>query len=139
MKMGEVKEKITLVNLKEEGLAHGGYIKESEIHKLEVTAVVDTGAMRLVIDEATRQNLGLEIAEDGIARLADGQLQHCKYTEPVLIRWKNRNSVNKAMVLPGSREVLLGVIPLEEMDLRVNSVDQCLEGVHGDDWVQYAR
>jgi hypothetical protein len=43
------------------------------------------------------------------------------------------------MVLPGQKEILLGVIPLEDMDLRVNPVECCLEGIHGDDWVHYVR
>jgi hypothetical protein len=39
----------------------------------------------------------------------------------------------------GTEEILLGVIPLEDMDLIVNPVDGCLAGAHGDDWVRYVR
>jgi hypothetical protein len=37
------------------------------------------------------------------------------------------------VVIPESEEVLLGAIPLEDMDLRVNPVKQALEGIHGDE------
>jgi hypothetical protein len=36
-------------------------------------------------------------------------------------------------------ETLLGVIPLEDMDLMVNPVERCLVGAHGDKWVQQVR
>jgi hypothetical protein len=36
-------------------------------------------------------------------------------------------------VVPGAKEVLLGAIPLEDMDLMVDPVRQQLVGVHGDE------
>jgi hypothetical protein len=36
-------------------------------------------------------------------------------------------------VLPGMKEILLGAIPLEDMDLIVDPVDQKLVGKHGDE------
>jgi hypothetical protein len=38
-------------------------------------------------------------------------------------------------VLPGAEEVLLGAIPLEDMDLIVNPARQELTGAHGDEVV----
>jgi hypothetical protein len=35
--------------------------------------------------------------------------------------------------------VLLGVYPLEEMDLMVDVVNQRLVGAHGDEWMRYVR
>ncbi|MDR3335083.1 MAG: retroviral-like aspartic protease family protein [Treponema sp.] len=137
--MGEVKEKITLVNTMDAGYAYGGYIKETEIRQLIVDAVVDTGAMSLVIDEKTCARLGLAIESDSEAVLAGGDRKPGKITKPVTIRWNDRFTTNHALVLPGTEEILLGVIPLEDMDLKVNPVDRCLEGVHGDRWVRYVR
>jgi hypothetical protein len=42
-------------------------------------------------------------------------------------------------VLPTGDEILLGVIALEEMDLKVNPIERCLEGVHGDEPVHFIR
>ena len=142
--MKEVTEKITLTNSRDIGALRGGYIKEAEIRQLTVNAVVDTGAMSLVIGEETCKQLGLAIVEERAATLAGGLRQSCKVTEPVTIRWKERFTTSHAIVLAnqkggGKEEILLGVIPLEDMDLIVNPVDRCLAGAHGDDWVRYVR
>jgi len=42
----------------------------------------------------------------------------------------------RALVVPGAEKVLLGVIPLEGLDLMVNPVTQELVGAHGDE-VEY--
>jgi hypothetical protein len=43
---------------------------------------------------------------------------------PVEIRFKNRRSVQSAMVLPGDSEPLLGAIPLEDMDVLIHPLRQ---------------
>jgi predicted aspartyl protease len=137
--MGEVREQITLVNagdLAEEGRMRR---KETEVRRITVDAVVDTGTWKLVMGEKTCERLGLAIVKESMATLAGGTRQPCKITEPVTIRWKDRFTSSHAMVLPGKEEILLGVIPLEDMDLRVNPVSACLEGVHGEEWVNYVR
>jgi hypothetical protein len=40
--------------------------------------------------------------------------------------------------MPGSKKILLGAIPLEDMDLMVDPVNQKLTGVHGDKIVALA-
>ena len=59
--MGEVRAEITLVNLRDAGKAVDGLIPESEVRRLTVNAVVDTGAWTLVINEQTREKLGLKV------------------------------------------------------------------------------
>jgi predicted aspartyl protease len=142
--MGEVKERITLVNTFDEGTARRGVIKETEVRKTKLRALVDTGATNIVISERTRQKLGLAITETGEVTLGHGTRKPCAHepcviTEWVTIRWKNRQAVCEAVVLPHAKETLLGVIPLEQMDLKVNLSEQRLEGAHGDEWVRYVR
>jgi predicted aspartyl protease len=100
---------------------------------------VDTGATNIVISEKTRQKLDLAIVETGEVRLGNGKRDSCAYTEWVTIRWKDRQAVCEAVVLPHAKETLLGVIPLEQMDLKVNLLEQKLEGAHGDEWVRFVR
>jgi clan AA aspartic protease len=137
--MGEVVETITLVNAWDAGNARRGLIKEAEVRQVTVDAVVDTGAGPLVITEAMRQRLGLDIERDESVFLAGKVPQKCTIAEAVDIRWKDRYTMGRPLVLPNGDETLLGVIPLEDMDLRVNPVDRCLEGAHGDRWVQQVR
>jgi clan AA aspartic protease len=138
--MGETKAKLTLVNIKDELLADVGVIAESQIRKAEVEAIVDTGATPLVIPEALRVSLGLEIEKSSAVTLAGGKHEPCTVADPVEIHWKDRDTISRPIVLSGETdEVLLGVYPLEEMDLMVDVVNQCVIGAHGDEWVRYVR
>ena len=134
--MGMVKAEITLTNPMDEGYARDGYIKQEEIRTVTVQAIVDTGAMSMVINEELRQKLGLGIKEEKFAKIANGQRVKCHVTDLVEIRWKNRIWGVHALVIPGAEEILLGAIPLEGLDLMVNPVTQELVGVHGDE-VEY--
>ena len=133
--MGIVHEEITLKNARDVGNAENGLINESEIHQTTVTAMVDTGAGTLIINEELREQLGLGIKGMRRATFANEAKEYCKVTEPVEIHWKNRSSFVRALIIPNSSEVLLGAIPLEDMDLMVDPVRQELTGAHGDDIV----
>ena len=133
--MGIVREEITLKNGTDVGDCERGFIKEPEIRQATVTAMVDTGAGTLVINEELRVKLGLGIKGLRRATFANEAKEMCKVTEPVEIHWKGRSSSVRALVIPGCSEVLLGAIPLEDMDLMVDPVHQVLTGVHGDEIV----
>jgi clan AA aspartic protease len=137
--MGEAVEKITLVNTRDAGNARSGFIKEADVRQVTVDAVVDTGAGPLVITEAMRQRLGLEIESKDSVFLAGKVPQKCTIAELVDIHWKNRSTSSRPLVLPEGDETLLGVIPLEDMDLKVNPIDRCLEGAHGDKQLYQVR
>ena len=130
--MGEVRAEITLVNLRDAGKAVDGLIPESEVRRLTVNAVVDTGAWTLVINEQTRQKLGLRVEETSETTVAGGGTVLSQITEPVRVYWKNRRTTCEAVVLPGEEDVLLGAYPLEGMDLMVNPKRQEVVGAHGD-------
>jgi clan AA aspartic protease len=138
--MGETKAKLTLVNTIDQVMAERGLIKETDVRKAEVEAVVDTGAAPLVIPEALRVRLGLDIKKSNAVTLAGGRRDSCVIASPVRIHWNDRDTLSDPIVLSGeSDEVLLGVYPLEEMDLMVDAVNQRLVGAHGDEWVRYVR
>jgi len=130
--MGTVHAEITLRNANDRANCAQGIIKEQDVRSVAVTAIVDTGAMSLVISEDLCQKLGLSIIGQRMAQIANGQRVPCKLTEAVEIHWKNRLSTLSAVVIPGAELVLLGAIPLEDMDLMVNPVTQELVGAHGD-------
>ena len=68
---------------------------------------MDTGSMRLVMDEEMCKRLGLGILKESMAALAGGVRQARKLTEPVMSRWKDRFSGLSAVVLPGKEAILL--------------------------------
>ena len=130
--MGTVHAEITFKNVRDEVFAKEGFIRAGDIRTAAVTAVVDTGSMYMVITEELRQKLGLEIKGETIARIASGERIISKLTEAVEVQWKDRDIILQTLVIPGAKNVLLGALALEAMDLMVNPVTQELIGVHGD-------
>ena len=133
--MGIVYTDIILKNSQDVGRAEDGLIKQSEIRQVAVRAMVDTGAGTLVINEEVCAQLGLKIKGLRRASFANDAKEVCKVTEPVEIQWENRYTAVPALVASTSGTVLLGAIPLEDMDLIVDPARQALAGAHGDDVV----
>jgi clan AA aspartic protease len=130
--MGEVRTEVTLVNIGDAIKARDGLIPESEVRRLTVNAVVDTGAWTMVINEKTREKLGLLVEETSETTVAGGLKIPSQITEPVRVYWKDRRTTCEAVVLPGEEDVLLGAYPLEGMDLTINPKRQEVVGAHGD-------
>jgi clan AA aspartic protease len=137
--MGQVNVELTLKNAGDITRAADGTIKEQEIRQTIIKAVVNTGAGTLVINETIREKLGLSVKKESFATLGDGSKVTCQRTEPVEILWQNRSTTCHPVVLSNADEILLGVIPLEDMDLIVDPVRQTLAGAHGDEVVYMVR
>ncbi|MFP3043822.1 aspartyl protease family protein [Treponema primitia] len=131
--MGTVSAEITLKNAADVANVQRGYIREEEVRQITVRALVDTGAGTLVINEEIRQKLGLSIRGLRSASLANDVEEVCKVTEPVEIHWNDRETACPSLVVSGQGCVLLGAIPLEDMDLIVNPKGQELVGAHGNE------
>jgi predicted aspartyl protease len=125
-------EEITLENVIDRGLANRGYIKETEVRAVTIGAMPDTGAWTLVINEETRQKLGLDIEGSSDSSLADGTTSNYPIIEAVKIQWNNRSTTLPAIVVANAKTALLGALPLEAMDLIVDPVRKQLAGAHGD-------
>jgi clan AA aspartic protease len=91
--------------------------RKPDQHAVEAQALADTGSVFLTIPEHVRLQLGLEIADSREIALADGSRQMVPYVGPVETRFKNRAAYVGAIVM--GDEVLLGAIPMEDMDLVV--------------------
>jgi len=130
--MGIVHTEITLKNAGDVTSVRRGFIKETEIRQTVVTAVVDTGAMTLVINEQMRQQLGLGTVGTKQATLANNVKETVQIAEPVEVHWKNRSMTCRPWVVKSGR-ILLGAIPLEDMDLIVDPSGQEVVGAHGDE------
>jgi len=128
--MGTFMEKITLTNVKDDVRVACGLLDAPR--SITIDAMPDTGTWMLIINEETRQQLGLATVDRAETTLADGTTAINDVTEPVEIRWKDRRTSQEAVVIPSAKEVLLGALPLEGMDLCVDPVNQRLVGVHGD-------
>jgi clan AA aspartic protease len=118
--MGLTYADITLYNTDDEALVRHGYMKAEEVRHVAVHALVDSGAMTLVISEHLKLQLGLSILRTTETEMANGAIQETEIVGPVTIRFKNRAITCDVFVLPGLSEVLLGVIPIEGMDVIID-------------------
>ncbi|AEF84883.1 conserved hypothetical protein [Treponema primitia ZAS-2] len=135
--MGTVFEEITLKNVGDITRVGDGHLKESEIRQMTVQCVVDTGAPTLIINEAVQKELGLRTEHMKKSRMVNGDPVVCKVVETVKVCWKDRSMTCEPWVIPGADLLLLGAIPLEDMDLMVDPKRLQLVGVHGDEPVGY--
>ena len=122
--MGLVYAEIELINGGDLELAKRHYIGEDEVKRMTVTALVDTGSYMLCINENIQEQLQLRVVEKRKTQLANGEIVECDVVAPLEVKFKNRRTSVNAMVLPGDSEVLLGAIPLEDMDVLIHPLRQ---------------
>ena len=104
--MDLISAKITLSNPRRPDLA-----------PIEVEALADSGSVHLCIPEHVRIQLELDEIDRKEATLADDSRRMVPYVGPIEIRFKNRVGFVGGLVL--GTQVLLGAIPMEDMDLVV--------------------
>ena len=101
------------------GLVSGKVILKNprlpEMEAVEVDALADSGAVHLCIPERVRIQLKLETIDSKEVTLADGKRIVAPYVGPIEVRFKNRVGFAGALVM--GDQVLLGAIPMEDMDL----------------------
>jgi clan AA aspartic protease len=87
----------------------------TDLDPVEVQALADSGAVHLCIPEHVRCRLHLEAISEKDVTLADGSTKRVPYVGPIEIRFKNRVGFAGALVM--GDQVLIGAIPMEDMDL----------------------
>ena len=98
----------------------------SDLPPVEVEALADTGATFLCVPASVAEALRLEpLADRKEAVLADGRRQSVPYVGPLEVRFQGRVAYGGALII-GNR-VLLGAIPMEDMDLVVSPRDRRVE------------
>ena len=93
---------------------------------VEIQALVDTGALHLCLPRSVAESLGLDLegASTRKVTLADGTERQVPYAGPVEVRFGDRACFTGALVL-GDR-VLMGAVPLEDLDLVVSPARRSL-------------
>jgi clan AA aspartic protease len=122
--MGLVYAEVELINAEDLALARKFYIGEDEIKRMYVTGLVDTGSYMLCINESIQAQMQFPVMEKRIGQMANGDRIECDVVSQVELRFKNRRTICNAMILPGDSEVLIGAIPLEDMDVLIHPLRQ---------------
>ena len=104
---------------KQMGLVNGKILLKNprlpELAPVDVVALADSGAVHLCIPEHVQIQLKLEPIDNKEVTLADGSKKLVSYVGPIELRFKNRVGFAGALVM--GDQVLLGAIPMEDMDL----------------------
>ena len=92
--------------------------RHPKLRPVEIRALADTGALHLCIPEHVSMQLRLEKLQEREVTIADGSKRLCPYVGPIEVRFGERACFTGALVL--GDEVLLGAVPMEDMDLVVS-------------------
>lgn len=121
--MGQLYVPVILRNAREYVLAQHGHLSFEAVHTYETTeALIDTGALHVVLPPAVAEHLGLLRMGYTGARLADGRTAEVPITESVYVEIQLRQTAVPALVMGDT--ILIGAIVLEGLDLVVD----CLRG-----------
>jgi clan AA aspartic protease len=91
--------------------------RQPRLKAVKVSALADSGAVHLCIPEHVRAKLRLEAIDEKVVTLADGSTKSVPYVGPIELRFKKRVGFTGALVM--GDQVLVGAIPMEDMDLVV--------------------
>jgi len=92
--------------------------RQPDLIPLKVKALADTGALMLCIPEHIALQLNLETEPMREVSVADARSMNVPYVGPIKLSFGERFCYVGALVL--GDEVLLGAVPMEDMDLVVN-------------------
>ena len=117
--MGLTYATIELINQVDEYQFEDGKINSSDVRRWSGQMMVDTGAIRMAINQEMKEMLGLKGGSKMNVSLADGSTTQIELIGGIKVRFGDRTCYTDAFVLPNNAEPLLGAIPLEGMDLVV--------------------
>lgn len=124
--MGEIVTAVQLENAIDRALQRRGALPESQVRQLTVQAVVDTGAVMLVLPQDVVHKLGLTEQRTVLVRYADERTEERPVAEIVTLTIGDRTMTTECIVGPPLSEPLIGQIVLERLDLLADCQNQQL-------------
>lgn len=124
--MGIIFADIELVRTADLILQQEGVITADKVRRMKVRALVDTGAFMLAINEKIKAELDLRKVDEQSVILGDGTRRTVDVVGPIELRFQNRRCTLDALVLPNNNDVLIGALPLEELDVLIDPRKQTI-------------
>ncbi len=124
--MGKVLITLTIINRADQIRVKDGTIPVSKVRSVTLKNVlVDTGATTLCLPPEIIAQLGLELLKEVDVSTANG-ISKAKIFQDAKILVGGREGTFECLELPGGRDALLGVIPLEALGLEPDLQKQTL-------------
>jgi predicted aspartyl protease len=118
--VGQLYVPVILRNAREYVLARHGHLAADQVHTYETEqALIDTGALHVVLPRLVAEQLGLlMMGWTETTRMANGLFSEADVTEGVYVEIMHRQTLVHALVMGDT--VLIGALVLEGIDLAVD-------------------
>lgn len=124
--MGRITTTISIANRADQVLAGRGFIPLEQVRSITLKNVlVDTGATTLCLAADAIAQLGLEILN--VVDVATATGIGTRIFQDAKISLQGREGTFECLELPGGRDALLGVIPLEALGIELDLQNQKLK------------
>ena len=136
IEMGRIVVRVAVENVNDRAQAERGEGLPAGIRRLEIEALVNTGATFFCMPESLCRQLGLEFDRAKESRTITGPITLNVY-RGAKIEVQGRACNVEVLALPEGRQCLLGQLPLETLDWWVDTTNRCLVGnpEHGGQWM----
>jgi len=115
--MGEIRAKIRLENNSDHIHCDAGHIKKKAIRFREIKAVVDTGAVMMLLPQDLVEDLGLKVTGRQIVILADERRIELPIAGDIFLTVAGRQWTTDCLVGPPGCTPLIGQLIMERLDL----------------------
>ncbi|NKB18165.1 MAG: aspartyl protease [Pseudanabaena sp. CRU_2_10] len=117
---------MVILNRADQVLVERGYITEEQVRSLTLEDVlVDTGATTLCLPKEAIEQLGLKLLREVDVNTAMG-VSTARIFQDAKISLLDREGTFECLELPGGKNALLGVIPLEALGIELDLQKQKL-------------
>lgn len=125
--MGKIITTLTITNRIDQANARQGLIPVEQVRSLTLDHVlVDTGATTLCLPSNAIAQLGLELLKEVDVATANG-FSKARVFRDASISLLGREGTFECLELPGGRDPLLGVLPLEALGIELDLKNQQLK------------
>jgi hypothetical protein len=69
---------------------------------MDLNILVDTGSINLCLNEVIQEQMQFPVVDKRKAETADSRIVECDVVDYVVLKFKNRSTTCRAMILPGA-------------------------------------
>lgn len=125
--IGTITTTLTIANRADQVLASRGFASPEQVRSVTLQNVlIDTGATTLCLPQDVIAFLGLELLKEVDVATATG-ISKARIFQDAKISLLGREGTFECLELPGGRDALVGVIPLEALGIELDLQNQTLK------------
>ena len=123
---GEVRVDVIFENENDIVLSEAGHLEKKEIRNIKLDALVDTGAVMVLLPQDAVEALGVKILGKTIVTLANEEKVELSVSGQICLTIGGRKWATDCLVGPPRCEPLIGQLVMERLDLIVDPLKQTI-------------